>query len=453
MITGVNPEFNTHLKLTEAELSELWLGQRFPPQALVLHDGTRIQVVYRGRPSSGPGPDFRDAVVAYPDATLRKGDIELHVHTSDFRAHGHHIDPAYNNLVLHVVFENNGEPETRLPNGRTIPIVALGDWVASRAQQLESWLRRPPLWEEPCHDAVDRMGEAEVASTLDRLGMIRFRAKTAALAHALAETPADEVLYREIIRAVNFGGNEDAAVELAMRLPWHEFCRTVTADEGSDREIAATELLLEAAGLRTGPRRVMDGKLWRSWGMRPENHPTRRLTGCAALLVRTVPEGPVVWARLLLSELTSDAANNTSRSGSKKTASALIDRLIVEVKAHRSALIGRARAIEIAFNAILPFIVVYAAANDHPVLAKRAETIACALPSTATYGATRIVYEYQKDARGRAIANTALRNQGLLYLSHNYCTQGGCGKCPLSEGGDRGSSGPAEVIDGHAETK
>jgi hypothetical protein len=61
-----------------------------------------------------------------------------------------------------------------------------------------------------------------------------------------------------------------------------------------------------------------------------------------------------------------------------------------------------------------------------------AEAIAGALPAAPPYGATRLVYQHLTDGRGRAVAGTALRMQGLLYLSHHYCTQGGCGACPLS---------------------
>ena len=89
--------------LSEADLVRLWEGQRFPPEALVNREGLALRVVYRGRPAGGPGPDFRDAVIAAGGQEWR-GDVELHVAASAFRQHGHHRDPAYDNVVLHVVF-------------------------------------------------------------------------------------------------------------------------------------------------------------------------------------------------------------------------------------------------------------------------------------------------------------------------------------------------------------
>ena len=75
--------------LREAELHTLWLDQRFPPDALVTLDGEPVRVLYRGRPGTGPGPDFRDARVGVGGAPPRLGDVELHVAAPDFR-HPHH---------------------------------------------------------------------------------------------------------------------------------------------------------------------------------------------------------------------------------------------------------------------------------------------------------------------------------------------------------------------------
>ena len=74
--------------LSERDLSRLWEGQRFPREALRTREGVWLRVVYRGRPVRGPGPDFRDAIIAAPEGLLQ-GDVELHVRSGDFRRHGH----------------------------------------------------------------------------------------------------------------------------------------------------------------------------------------------------------------------------------------------------------------------------------------------------------------------------------------------------------------------------
>ena len=90
----------------------LWEGQRFPREALRTRRRTR-----RCRSSTAggaiwrAGPDFLDAIIADERGRLLKGDVELHVRASAFVAHGHHLDPRYDNLILHVVFhDDTGAP-------------------------------------------------------------------------------------------------------------------------------------------------------------------------------------------------------------------------------------------------------------------------------------------------------------------------------------------------------
>ena len=52
-----------------------------------------------------PGPDFRNACIRIGELTWF-GDVEIHVKASDWFKHKHHLDPNYQNVILHVVMEN-----------------------------------------------------------------------------------------------------------------------------------------------------------------------------------------------------------------------------------------------------------------------------------------------------------------------------------------------------------
>src|SRR5690606_6363342 len=107
--------------LNESELSWIWAGQRYPAGALGLVDGRTLRVVYPGRPGGGAGPDFLDAVLEIDGATVT-GDVELHVRSSWFRAHGHDTNAAYDGVALHVVFRADDGPATRLHSGAQAPV-------------------------------------------------------------------------------------------------------------------------------------------------------------------------------------------------------------------------------------------------------------------------------------------------------------------------------------------
>ena len=64
--------------LSEATLSRLWAGQRFPASALVTRQGAPLRVLRPGRRGRGPGPDYRDALIAAPSGRLPRGDVALH---------------------------------------------------------------------------------------------------------------------------------------------------------------------------------------------------------------------------------------------------------------------------------------------------------------------------------------------------------------------------------------
>src|SRR5579875_3768719 len=133
------------IPLRERDLARLWEAGTLPPAAIVTQDGTPLQVVYRGRPNSGAGPDFRDAVIALPDASLLHGDVELHLLASDFRRHGHDRDPAYGRIILHLLYRADDGATTALPGGERARVAALEPWLAERASQIGAMLQQPAL--------------------------------------------------------------------------------------------------------------------------------------------------------------------------------------------------------------------------------------------------------------------------------------------------------------------
>jgi hypothetical protein len=422
--------------LDESQLVQLWRGQRFPAGALVTRDGVPVRVISPGRAGRGPGPDFRNAAIAGPSGILR-GDIEMHVRSSMFRAHGHETDSAYANVVLHVVFEDDTGVDTPLPGGRTAPVVALAPWVARRADELRLWLERPLLWREPCYDAVMRQGADGSARALDAEGDRRFAGKTVRFAELVRTAGLEQALYEGLMEALGYGGNAPAMRSLACAVPWTRLSAAAPA--------AREALLIGAAGLlpsQRGHRGPVDARVvelerdfaaeritplppgaWKLWGMRPENHPVRRIAGAAALFTRLGT--PSALLRVV-----------AARSTKEAIAPLLLDAqgfwlghydVCAGPCRMPAALVGRSRALEILVNVVLPC----AAASGDPALAAQAHSLFAKLPRPAAYGLTRFIENALASAGVRVPVN-ARRAQGLLALHRDWCTQNGCGRCPLS---------------------
>jgi hypothetical protein len=405
----------------EEELVRLWQGQHLPPDALATRRGEPLRVVYRGRLSSGPGPDFRDAVIEGPEGDLWHGDVEVHVRASAFRLHGHSRDPAYDDVVLHLVWEDDEGGDTLLLCGRQVTVVALAPWFQRRRQELTRLLNSPDAWREPCFSALLRLGPEAVGRVLDRLGDLRFRQKTEGFRRALPATSslpaaaaaiADQVLYAAVLEALGYGGHREAFARLAHELPYDRLRAAAAGRPGAEAAARLETMLLAAAGLASFP----SSALWRPRCQRPANHPRRRLAGAARLLARA-PSGLVAYARVCLpAEASPAAAVRAWTVAGEGSAS--------------PALVGRARAVEILVNAVLPFLA--AAGADGPLQEQALGLFRC-LPGTGGYGATAHLERALALHGGRRLTRSARRQQGLLWLLHRYCRQGGCAEgCPLS---------------------
>ena len=107
----------------ESLIVKIWQHLLSIGTELTTERGKPLKIIYPGRINDDRGADFRDAVLA-TNRGLIKGDIEVHVKSSDWQAHRHHQDPAYNRVILHVVMWHNTKTATNLQNGKESHILA-----------------------------------------------------------------------------------------------------------------------------------------------------------------------------------------------------------------------------------------------------------------------------------------------------------------------------------------
>jgi len=71
------------------------------------------------------GPDFLQAVIQYPDGSIKQGAVEIHHYVSDWYSHGHHLDKYYDNVVLHVIIFGQAVP-VFVGKSPEIPTIKMG---------------------------------------------------------------------------------------------------------------------------------------------------------------------------------------------------------------------------------------------------------------------------------------------------------------------------------------
>ncbi len=139
----------------EKLLHWIWENQHFNFRELSTIDGQKIQIHDPGDLNKTDGPDFSSAEITI--GNLRWfGDIELHWQHSDWKAHAHHNDINYNNVILHVVFEETSRNSFR-NDDTSIPTLCLNRYLSNPLQHfLKRYQRQSQL---PCAGQLSFISE------------------------------------------------------------------------------------------------------------------------------------------------------------------------------------------------------------------------------------------------------------------------------------------------------
>jgi len=157
----------------EKLLHWIWQKRRFNFRNLKTIDGQEVWLHNTGKLNKSDGPDFLSAEVSI--GNLRWfGNIELHWSLSDWKAHSHHTDPNYDNVILHVVF-NSTESHSCRRDETQIPTLCLAPFLSQPLQSfLEQYQSKPEL---PCAGQLTFISEKAFAQQLKKAHKEYFEQK------------------------------------------------------------------------------------------------------------------------------------------------------------------------------------------------------------------------------------------------------------------------------------
>lgn len=288
---------NHRFGFPESFLHYIWQHQYFSPSALKTTGGEEILVHFPGMLNSDAGPDFRQASIRIGGVEWT-GSVEIHIRASDFMRHGHTDDPAYETVILHVVwhadraiFRNDG---TEMPALEVKPIVSAV--LLQRYLKLsESSLMLPCskfLSEVPSEVVGSMIRQAAAQRLSDRVGMIRE-------IHTATGGDWEETCWRVLAWSFGLRVNGEAMLTLASRLPVQLLNRYRAEPETLQALVFGMSGLLherardthEARLMRIfnrlcGPHRLvpMSAVEWKFSRMRPAAFPTVRIAQLAAFV-------------------------------------------------------------------------------------------------------------------------------------------------------------------------
>ena len=166
--------------MNEELLQFIWRERLFYDQNLRCTNGKKLEIVKVGKHNLNSGPDFFNAEIKLDDLTL-VGNIEIHTKSSHWLDHNHQKDKAYNNVILHVVLEDNKEvySESRRLLDTLIIDQYLYDSINLSLSKLELNEDR-----EICSSSLAKFSKVRKYAFLDSLMIKRLKRKTESLSKA-----------------------------------------------------------------------------------------------------------------------------------------------------------------------------------------------------------------------------------------------------------------------------
>ncbi len=380
----------------------LWAG--FDQQTT---DGRKVEILSVGEHNRDAGPDYSHARVRM-DGKEWIGNIEIHVNASDWTKHHHHLDKAYDNVILHVV--RTADKPVYNSRGELIPQCELNypsdkDYLSAlfeAAQQMDSAIGRIGCAEQLIHDP-QLLSEGWRRTLLRK----RLECKRASITRLLEITKGswEHALYISLARNFGFHTNSLPFEQLAINTPLSYL------QKHRNSLFQLTALLLGQAGLIEDPAMQkeyeflrtkfslspMDPSIWKHARMRPQNSPELRIRQFAQLLYQS---------ENLLSKLldTDDLKELYPLFAVDKIGKSSIDILFI--------------------NTVIPYKYAYAIHKNKPAEAEAVMALMEHIPAENN----TIIRQWR--VLGQTIRNAA-DTQALLHLYQNYCQHHECINCEV----------------------
>ncbi|MBS3806924.1 MAG: DUF2851 family protein [Bacteroidales bacterium] len=417
------------MNIPEKFLHYLWKHRLFSEAELFTQSGDQVEVIQVGQHNPDAGPDFQNARIRI-GTTIWVGNVEIHIHASDWYHHGHGHDKAYDNVVLQVVLNNN-QP-VRRTNNELIPTAELlfDNELFMHYRQLlenESWI--------PCEKKLPEVDRSIIDFWLSRLTIERLEHKSHEIEQSLRESQNnwESAFYRKLARNFGFKVNAEPFELLARSLPLKHLTRH------KDNLFQLEALFFGQAGFLQQKRlddpyhmklfdeylylrkkfqlKPIEKHLWRFARLRPVNFPTVRIAQFCALMHRSDRLFSNILEKRQIRELkhlldVEPSSYWHTHYGFHKTSTRKIKRL------------GSEAFQNLIINTLVPFLFVYGIKQNIPSYKERALDLLLELDPEKN----SIIRRWS--ALGIDAPN-AYHSQALLELKNNYCNHRRCLDCQI----------------------
>lgn len=417
--------------MQETFLHYIWQSRSLDFCQLKTTQDEPIKIQQFGHHNENAGPDFLEAKISLSDV-IWSGSVEMHIKSSMWHQHNHDADPAYENVILHVVWEHDQEILHR--DGQIIPCVQLRDFVDQELIEKYDLLTHQ-ISEFPCHYALPKVAVFQQQAMLEKSAIERLQQKATVVFEILQQVNYDweEVSFRMMLTGFGMKVNKSPMIRLGETLPYKYL------KKHADQPLLVEALLFGQAGMLNkvsdhygeelfNHYRFLAHKYelstslqrpqWKFSRLRPINFPTIRLAQLAQLFAKHPQLFDSILHLTQLKEITSLFNISASRywlshydfgkNWSKET----------------TTLIGKNMIHHLIINVFAPILVAASQYFDEQQSMDKAIQWLEAIPTESN----KITRKFEKMMF--PVVN-AMDSQGCLSLYYNYCLKKNCLRCNI----------------------
>jgi hypothetical protein len=416
--------------MTEDYLHYIWKFKLINTHQLKTATGESVELLNFGTHNLNSGPDFFNAKVKIGDTTWA-GNIEIHINSSDWAKHKHQFDKAYNNVVLHVVYQHDKEVFTQ--KEFQLPVIELNDRINHASFEQYKRIVNSTNW-VPCKKQFHAVNEVVLSSWMDRLLVERLERKSMKIVDSLKANKNNwqESFYHALAQNFGFKVNAEPFELLAKSLPLS--CISKQKDDLFQIEA----MLFGQAGLLNEtfkddyPKQLQaeykffkqkyklrsnDGVAWKFSRLRPNNFPTLRIAEFAKLLYLS--------SSLFSYVLEETRLENLFKLFNVQTEGYWNNHFVFDKNSEpRPKRLGKLATENIIINTIVPFLFVYGKQKNNEVYCKRALQFL----EEVKFEKNTITKNWKE--MGVKLSN-AYDSQALIELKNEYCSRKKCLNCSV----------------------
>ncbi len=280
----------------EDRLQFIWKNRLVPGNSLKTTCGIDVEVIHPGEQNSHAGPDFFNARIKLGHM-IWAGNVEIHHRASQWNHHRHHLDPAYDNVILHVI--HHFDELTKNSKDRLIPTLVVDPdhskiLLHENQSTYENWL--------PCQSSISNVSKKSIEPWLETLYNQRSGQKVRHASHLLTRYPhnRDKALFLAMASGFGLPINSlpfeimasgiplPLLLEIKESLPHLEallFGHSGLLIKTQKQDPYTISLLKRYDHLKKAlPGRPVQPHLWKFLRIRPASFPTLRMAQFASLI-------------------------------------------------------------------------------------------------------------------------------------------------------------------------